>query len=174
MDVPTDLRPSLTWYAVKTRARCEKLVAQALQRRKLEVFLPVWREKHRWSDRTKIVEIPLFPGYVLVRYDPSSAGAPSVNVRGVLSLVLQGGKPAPLRSTDVEALLRLDAERVPLEPHKFLKAGQRVRIRSGPFRGIEGTLVSRQGKDRLVMNVELFQQAAALSLDGLDVGPADS
>ncbi|MEZ0227878.1 MAG: transcription termination/antitermination protein NusG, partial [Planctomycetota bacterium] len=97
---------------------------------------------------------------------------PSVGVKGVVELVTFGGSPAPLNDDDVDAFRRLAFAGVALERHRFLRSGQRVRIRSGPFRGIEGTLVRRKGKEKLVLNVDLFAQAAALTLDGLDVEAA--
>src|SRR5438552_566415 len=54
---------ALAWYAIKTRSNHEKLVARALRDKGLGVFLPVSRERHTWSDRTKLVEIPLFSTY---------------------------------------------------------------------------------------------------------------
>ena len=162
---------ALAWYAVKTRSRHEKVVRDALVERGIECFLPLSREKHRWSDRVQIVEVPLFSTYLFVRL-PAARPRPSVNAKGVVSLVSLGGEPAPVPASDVEALQRLAAGGVALERHVFLRSGQRVRIRSGPFRGIEGTLLRRKGKEKLVINVDIFAQAAALTLDGIDVEAA--
>jgi transcription antitermination factor NusG len=161
----------LAWYALRTRARHEKVVARALRDRGVECFLPVSCERHRWADRTVTVEVPLFSTYLFVHLDwPREVG--SLRTRGVLSLVMAGETPAPVAAPEIEALLRLAAAGVPLERHRFLRSGQRVRVRSGPFRGIEGTLLRRKGREKLVVNVDIFQQAAALTLDGLDVEAA--
>jgi transcription antitermination factor NusG len=162
----------LAWYALKTRSRHEKLVHEALATKGIECFVPLSREKHRWSDRIQVVEVPLFATYVFVRL-PIAPPRPSVNTKGVVSLVAFGdGEPARVDEKEISALQRLVAGGVALERHTFLKSGQRVRIRSGPFRGIEGTLVRRQGKERLVINIDICAQAAALTLDGIDVEAA--
>ncbi len=171
MDEALKAGVALAWYAVKTRSRHEKVVRDALTERGIECFLPLARERHRWSDRIQIVEAPLFTTYVFVRL-PSVAPRPSVNVKGVVSLVAFAGEPAAVAEAEVEALQRLVAGGATLEPHRFLRSGQRVRIRSGPFRGIEGALVRRKGKESLVINVQIFAQAAALTLEGIDVEPA--
>src|SRR5438876_7916645 len=57
------------WYAVYTSSRHEKVVARQLQDRSIETFLPLYRTWHRWKDRRKLVELPLFPSYVFVRID---------------------------------------------------------------------------------------------------------
>jgi transcription antitermination factor NusG len=159
------------WYALKTRSRHERVVRDALELRGIECFLPVSRDRHRWSDRIRLVETPLFSTYLFVRL-PVAPPRPSVGVKGVVELVSMGGVPAPVGDEEVDALRRLSFAGVALERHRFLRSGQRVRIRSGPFRGIEGTLVRRKGREKLVINVDLFAQAAALTLDGLDVEAA--
>ncbi len=159
---------ALAWFALKTRSRHERVVRDGLALRGIDCFLPFSLERHRWSDRIQVVETPLFATYVFVRL-PVSPPRPSVNTKGVVELVTFGGEPAPVPDHEVEALRRLIFGGVALERHRFLRSGQRVRIRSGPFRGIEGTLLRRKGKEKLVLNVDLFAQAAAITLDGFDV-----
>src|SRR5262245_33069439 len=105
-------RETLAWFALRTRARHEKLVARALAERGVECFLPLSRERHRWSDRFTIVEVPLFSTYLFVRLDPGER-AP-VHVRGAVALVALGDRPTPVDDDAVEALLRLAAAGVPL------------------------------------------------------------
>ena len=62
----------LRWYAVHTRSRHEKLVAERLQERGMTAFLPLVKETHRWSDRKKTVELPLFSCYIFVRMAEAS------------------------------------------------------------------------------------------------------
>lgn len=61
-----------SWYAVQTRARHEKVVAQRLREQGVTTFLPMYNEVHRWSDRRKVVELPLFSCYVFVRLLPTN------------------------------------------------------------------------------------------------------
>src|ERR1035438_4787262 len=57
------------WYAVAVRSNFERIVAQSLRQKDYEVFLPTYLAKRRWSDRTKVVECALFPGYLFCRMD---------------------------------------------------------------------------------------------------------
>ena len=122
----------------------------ALALRGVECFLPLSRERHRWSDRIQLVEAPLFATYLFVRL-PVAAPRPSVNVRGVVELVRFGAEPAPVGDAEVEALRRLVHGGVALERHRFLRSGQRVRIRSyglGNVPTICATLSSRPSARR--------------------------
>ena len=61
------LPDQVQWYAVHTRARHEKMVAERLREQGMESFLPLVKQTHRWSDRQKTVELPLFSCYVFAR-----------------------------------------------------------------------------------------------------------
>jgi transcription antitermination factor NusG len=167
-------RTATAWYALKTRSRHEKVVARALTERGVACFLPTWRKRSRWSDRVKTVELPLFSTYVFVRLDglDPAARRSVLSARGAVALVGSGGVPAPVADAEIGALQSLVAAGAPLEPHRFLRRGQRARVCSGPFRGVEGTLVKRDARSKLVISVELFRRAVALTIDAGDVEPA--
>lgn len=139
----------------------------------LDHFLPLYKSVRRWKDRRKELELPLFPGYVFVRI----AFQDRLRVQkltGVLQIVSFNGKPAPLPENEIEALRESLARNAWLEPHPYLKAGRRVRVHSGPMAGVDGILVRRKDKFRLVLSVELIRQAVALEVDGADVEPMPS
>src|SRR5277367_63716 len=86
-----------SWYAVQTRARHEKSVAQRLQENGVMTFLPLVTEIHRWSDRKKSVELPLFGCYVFVRLSPTSEERLRVlQIDSVLSFVGIRGQGTPI------------------------------------------------------------------------------
>ena len=84
--IPNHLAPQslegLPWYAIQTRYRFERKAAAQLQNKGIETFLPVIEESHRWSDRQKVISVPLFSGYVFVRLEPSSARATVLRTEG--------------------------------------------------------------------------------------------
>ncbi|GIW73125.1 MAG: antitermination factor NusG [Planctomycetota bacterium] len=162
---------SLAWYALKTRARHEKVVARALASKGVEHFLPLQRVRRRWSDRFQLIEVPLFSTYLFVRLHPEQR-LQALAVRGAVCLLGSGGTPTPVPDGEIEAVRRLMASGLALDVHTRLRPGQRVRIRSGPLRGIEGTLLRRRGRTQLVVAVDLIGQGAALTIDGLDVEAA--
>jgi len=161
------------WYAVQTRARHEKQVAYRLQERGITNFLPLVTEVHRWSDRKKIVELPLFSCYVFAKIAPTNVDRLRVlRLDGVLSLVGTRGEGTPIPEEQIEAVRILLKERTPWSSHPFLKVGQRVRIRSGALDGMEGILVSHNGDRTLVVSVDAIQRSLAVRLEGYEVEAA--
>src|SRR3989338_2742048 len=139
------------WYALYTRSRHEKVVDQELKKRKIETFLPLRKLKRHWSDRTKIVEEPLFQSYVFVHI-PFQERWTVLNSFGAVSFVHFGPNlPAALPEKDINALRRFVQQDIPLDPFPYIKEGQRVSIRSGPFKGVEGFVVRKNQQCRLVI-----------------------
>lgn len=160
-----DYRPwSAGWYAIHTRHQHENLAACSLTYKGFEVFLPQYTTVRRWSDRTKELSAPLFPGYVFLR------GGLDQQIRilttpGVVGLVGFAGVPAIIPDVEIEAVRRTIAHCAHVEPYPFLKCGDWVRVKSGPLEGIEGILVRSKKQFRLVLSVELLQKSAAVEVD---------
>jgi len=158
------------WYALHTRPRHEKLVVQRLLERGVETFLPIVTETHRWSDRKKSVQLPLFSCYVFARFIPNRSERLHVlRVGGVLGLVGSQGEGTPIPDEQIDAVRTLVEGSVPWSSHPFLKIGQRVRIRSGALNGMEGILVSRTGSDTLVISVDALQRSLAVRVEGYEL-----
>ncbi len=87
---------ALPWFAIQTRYRFERKAAAQLQNKGIETFLPVIEESHRWSDRQKVISVPLFSGYVFVRLEPCSARAAVLRTEGVIAFVEFHGDAAPI------------------------------------------------------------------------------
>lgn len=157
------------WYAVCTRSRHEKQVAAQLEHRGVEHFLPTYKAKNRWKDRTVEVQLPLFPGYLFVHI-PLMQRLQVLTVNGACRFVAAQGQPAPV---DEQEILRLQAGvvgSVKLEPYPYLREGRRVRIRRGPLQGAEGVLVRKQaGGLRVVLSMDLIMQSAAVEVEAADL-----
>jgi len=161
------------WYALHTRPRHEKLVVQRLADRGVETFLPIVTEVHRWSDRKKSVQLPLFSCYVFVKFVPNRSERLSVlRVDGVLGLVGSHGEGTPIPNEQIDTVRTLVEGDLPWSSHPFLKIGQRVRVRNGALDGVEGILVSRNGKDTLVISVDAIQRSLAVHVEGYQVEAA--
>lgn len=161
-----------SWYALQTRARHEKAVEQRLLERGVETFLPVITEVHRWSDRKKTVQLPLFGCYIFAKISPTNLDRLRVlRVDGVLSLIGTRGQGTPIPDEQIDAVRVLIEERMPWTSHPFLQIGQRVRIRSGALDGMEGILVSRNGDRSLVISVDAIQRSLAVRVEGYEVEP---
>jgi transcription antitermination factor NusG len=155
---------------VHTRSRHEKAVAAQLRRRGVDTYLPLVAEIHRWSDRRKLVQVPLFPGYAFIRACDSNATLAAVaQVESIVAIV--GARPGgtPIPDAEMEAVHRLVSHNIPCVNYPFLKVGQRVRIRGGALDGVEGTLVAVKGSTTLVVSIELIQRSLAVRIEGYDI-----
>jgi transcription antitermination factor NusG len=162
-----------SWYSLHTRPRHEKLVAQRLQERGVTAFLPLVTEVHRWSDRKKTVQMPLFSCYVFAKFKPNRAERLRVlRVDGVFSLVGAKGEGSPIPDGQIDAVRSLVETELPWSSHPFLKIGQRVRIKSGALDGMEGILLSRNGDQTLVISIDAIQRSLAVRVEGYEVEPA--
>jgi transcriptional antiterminator NusG len=161
------------WYAVQTRSRHERKAAAELRDKGIAHFLPLTTQLHRWSDRDKEVEVPLFPGYVFVH----ALTIPEVRVSilrtfGVAHFVGNHGKGAPIPDKQIEAIQAIVNQRVPLTMHPVLNINQKVRIRGGSLDGVEGVLVGVNSDLSLVVSVDLIQRAIAIRVSGYEVEAA--
>ncbi len=168
----TPLFESTYWYAVHTRARHEKKVAKQLQEKGATTFLPLVTQTHRWSDRRKVIELPLFPCYAFARLAPSvEMRLPAQQTPGVLSIVGAHGVGAPIPDKEIEDIKTLLAQNVTSSLYPFIKVGQRVRIRGGCLDGVEGILVAEKSDRSLVVSIELIQRSVSVRIDDYEVEP---
>jgi transcription antitermination factor NusG len=145
------------------RPRCEKAVAESLRGKGYEEFLPLYRERRRWSDRVADVELPLFPGYVFSRFDVQKR-LPILTTPGVMLVVSTGKVPQPVDDSEIEALQILVSSSLQLQPWPYLHIGQKVRILRGPLAGVEGILTAVKKQNRLVVSVTLLQRSVAVEV----------
>jgi transcription antitermination factor NusG len=158
------------WYGLHTRSRHEKIVAQRLEERGVTTFLPLVNEVHRWSDRKKSVQTPLFSCYVFAKFVPNRSERLRVlRVEGVFGLVGSRGEGIAIPDEQIDAVRGVVEGKLPWSSHPFLKIGQRVRIRSGAMNGVEGVLVQRNGDRTLVISVDAIQRSLAVRVEGYEV-----
>jgi len=160
----------LRWYAAYTCANHEKRVRDQLEQRSVESFLPVYETVRRWKDRRMHLQLPLFPGYVFVRMALGDR-LRVLQVPSVVRLVGFDGHLSALPDEEIEGLKRGLAGGVLAEPHPFLSAGRRVRVKAGPLAGVEGIVIRRKNRLRLVISLELIQRAAMVEVDAADLEP---
>jgi transcription antitermination factor NusG len=163
---------SMRWYALHTRARHERTVEHRLHEYGMETYLPTVQELHRWSDRKKRVETPLFSCYLFLRCALTSEDRNQVyRVGSVLGFVGGGAAGMAIPDEQIDSVRTLLSQTAPWRSHPFVKAGQRVRIRGGALDGVEGIFVSENGDHSLVVSVDVIQRSLAIRIDGYDVEP---
>jgi transcription antitermination factor NusG len=152
------------WYAAQTCANHEKRVQEQLCQRAVDAYLPVYASVRRWKDRRVSLDLPLFPGYVFVRLALRDR-LPVLQTPSLVRLVGFGGQPTPLPDQEIEALRLGLTKELRIEPHPFLRVGHRVRVRSGPFQGLEGILVRKKNISRVVISLDLIMRSVATEID---------
>jgi transcription antitermination factor NusG len=157
---------------VQTRPRHEKKVNLELREKSIQSFLPLQREKRRWSDRRQWIELPLFSHYVFVRVPITVESRTRVlQTAGVVQFAGAPGRGTPIPDEQIESLQAIVDQRIPIAPHEFLRVGERVRIRGGALNGIEGILAAIKSDRSLVVSVDLIQKSVAIRIDGFEVEP---
>lgn len=159
------------WWALYTRHQHEKVVAEMLALKGLEVFLPLYDSVRRWKDRKKMLSLPLFPCYVFVR-GAMNRRLQVLTTPGVHMILSHGERAAIIPEDEIEAIRRTVDGSFRVEPHPFLKCGDRVRVTRGSLEGIEGILVRKKSLYRLVLSVNMLAQSVAVEIDASDVEPA--
>jgi transcription antitermination factor NusG len=161
------------WWALYTRHQHEKTVADILEAKGFEVFLPLYESMRRWKDRTKKLSLPLFPCYVFVR-GGLNRRLQVVSTPGVHMVLSHGEDVAIIPQAEIEAIRATVHGPFHAEPHPFLKCGERVRVKHGPLLGVEGILVRKKNLCRLVLSVDMVAQSIAVEIDASDVEPVGS
>ncbi len=148
----------LSWYAVHTRSRQEVKVQTNLVLKGLEVFLPRVLVRSRRRDRLKMLEAPLFPGYLFVHTDLNDwAHYNIIRNQGVVRILGTKGQYTPVPEDTVTSLRTLVNSGQPVFPWSKLTPGKRVRVVDGPLAGASGVILRlKKGKSRLVVGVELL------------------
>ena len=152
------------WYALNVRERLEVGISRNLEAKGYESFLPSYMSRRMWSDRTKLLEVSLFPGYVFCRFDFSDR-LPVLSVPGVKSVVGIGKLATPVEERELEAVRAVVKSGLACGPWPFLSAGQLVRLERGPLRDVEGIILEVKGTYRLVVSISLLMRSVSVEVD---------
>jgi len=159
-----DNKSDRQWFALRVKSRCEKAVAAAARSKGFQEFLPLYKCRHRWSDRSKLIDEPLFPGYVFCRIHAEDRFS-LLTIPRVMHLVGIGNTPAALDDEEISAIRGALRAQVAVEPWPFLEAGERVQLSSGPLVGLEGFLVEAERQHRLVLGLSILKQSIAVEIE---------
>jgi len=152
------------WLVLYTRPRYDKKVQGQLDEAGIVNYFPLREELHEWSDRKKLVELPLFPSYIFVYVDERQRIA-TLQMDGSLKFVHFGGKIAEVSQRTIDnlrlAMIRPEAIRI---EETTLRLGQRVRVKHGPMEGMKGNLFEFRGHTRVAIHVEVVNQIVSVEV----------
>jgi len=158
------------WYAIQSRSNFENRMCKDLEVRGVESYCPSIGEIHQWADRKKIVERPLFPGYVFAHFSDSAETRLRVlQSAGAIRILGRPGIIEPVPEAEIDSIRKtLDSGR-PFARHPFLREGARVRVRRGALKNVEGILLKIKNDVRLVLSIGLFARSIATEVDLKDI-----
>jgi transcriptional antiterminator RfaH len=156
------------WTVVHTKPRQEKALARELNRHLVAFYLPLVQKTLQYKRRTLASHLPLFPGYVFM-YASEAERTRALTTNRILRILLVDDGEGLVH--DLRQLHQLIASNAPLTVESRLLPGDRVRVRKGPFAGIEGTVLQRRGVARLLVAVNFIQQGASVEIDDFLLEP---
>lgn len=156
------------WRATYTKARQEKSLARDLLAYQIPFYLPLVSKKTLVRGRRVESLSPLFSGYVFL-YCTDDERYKSLTTNRISQVVEV--KDQERLWSDLRNLKRLIVAKAPMTIESRLAPGQRVRVKSGPFMGVEGTIESRRGAFRLIVEVSFLQQGVSVEIDDFQVEP---
>ena len=156
----------LPWYVAHTRPRCEKKLMEYCERQSFLVTLPLYRSVRKYRGKTAVFEKPLFPNYVFLRLRPEHRQ--KVYQSDHVANLLEVPDQAEFEEQLGEILRSLESGlEVCLAPQ--IAVGSRVKIKSGPLRGLEGWVEKRAGLVYVQLRLDFIGQAAAVRVEAGDL-----
>ncbi|MDQ7788363.1 MAG: UpxY family transcription antiterminator [Thermodesulfovibrionales bacterium] len=156
----------MQWFALYVKSRHEFITNNELRKKQVVTFLPSFKLWRQWKDRRKLIDFPLFPGYLFVHIHPHSEAYLNVlKTRGAVTFVsLEQKYPAPVSPDEIDTLkILLDSgKEVDVYPH--LKEGTKIRIKRGPLKGAEGIFLNKEQDMKFLVNINLLGRSVGLKI----------
>ncbi|MBA2611531.1 MAG: UpxY family transcription antiterminator [Bacteroidetes bacterium] len=154
------------WHAVYVSSRAEKKISETLNGKGIEAYVPIVKTMRQWSDRKKMVELPLLNGYVFIKIN-TLENDKVMQTKGVVNFVRSEGKIAAIRDVEIDSLKQLVALGYHIEANginKEYKEGDKVKITSGVLKGIEGYVVEVDENKQIEVLLESIGQCIRVKL----------
>jgi transcription antitermination factor NusG len=160
-------RADAPWQVLHVRSSYEKRVAQHLTVRSVEHYLPLYRERVKWTDRTVMTERPLFSGYVFARF-PLAARITVISTPGVVRSLGDEDR-CVVSSEELERIRQGLASGLLLRPHAYVSVGQKVRVRNGIFADVEGVVTELRQQCKVIIALAAVRQCFSLEVEFGDI-----
>ena len=152
------------WIVVRSKPRSEKVAHNELVKKNIESYLPLLKERRKWSDRKKWVEFPLFSSYLFARIDIKDSIF-VLQTQGVNTIVKFGKQIAIVQNSVIEAIRLAMEGGYQLEPVEYFVEGNRVEVVAGPMNGVKGIVAKLKGQNRLIIKIDAIQQALSIQIE---------
>ena len=152
------------WIAVYTKPRHEKTVSNELYKKGYEVYLPLLKERRKWSDRKKWIEFPLFRSYLFVRTDIKNVLF-VVQTYGVVKIIKFGEKIGIVQNEIINSIRLMIEGGYKPEPLDYFIKGDPVIVKEGPLKGLIGEVVRIDNNDRLIVRIDAIQHSISIQIE---------
>ena len=152
------------WIVVRSKPRSEKVAHNELVKKNIESYLPLLKERRKWSDRKKWVEFPLFSSYLFARIDIKDSIF-VLQTQGVNTIVKFGKQIAIVQNSVIEAIRLAMEGGYQLEPVEYFVEGNQVEVIAGPMKGVKGIVAKLKGQNRLIIKIDAIQQALSIQIE---------
>ena len=152
------------WIVVRSKPRSEKVAHNELVKKNIEAYLPLLKERRKWSDRKKWVEFPLFSSYLFARIDIKDSIF-VLETQGVNTIVKFGKQIAIVQNSVIEAIRLAMEGGYQLEPVEYFVEGNQVEVIAGPMKGVKGIVAKLKGQNRLIIKIDAIQQALSIQIE---------
>jgi transcription antitermination factor NusG len=152
------------WIAVYTKPRHEKSVLSQFTERGIDSYLPLIREKHRWSDRMKWVETPIFKSYIFAHVELKD-NLEVLQTRGVNHIVKFQNKIAVIPDAQIADLRKMIEGGFDPLPSDYFVIGDKVEVIGGLLKGINGIVSRTDSEDKLIIKIDAIQHAVAVQIE---------
>jgi transcription antitermination factor NusG len=168
------MRVVMPWYVIHTKSRHEYKVNSGLVQKNLTTFLPeveVWSKR---KDRKKKFKTPLFSGYLFVEtaLGDNEKKLDILKTAGVVRILgkKENSEPIPVPDDTIQAIKRFLNKKTEIFSLQYPQEGESARIISGPFAGIEGTVVKSDfDKEMFVISIDILHRSVAVKLEGFQI-----
>jgi len=152
------------WIAVYTKPRHEKVVQAEFEEKQIESYLPLIRKKHRWSDRMKWVETPIFKSYIFARIELKNY-MDVLQTHGVHHIIKFQNKIAVIPEFQIKNLKKMIDGGFDPFPSDYFVVGDEVKVMGGPLKGITGVIARSDSADKLIIKIDAIQHAVAVQIE---------
>ena len=152
------------WYALYTRPRHEKKAYDLLVEKKETAFLPLIKTTRHYKNSKKNVELPLFPSYLFCKFDYKER-LRILETHGIIKIINFNGKPAVVPEWQIEAMQAILLNPESLRMENYFRQGDLVSVKSGPFKGLRGTVANIKGESRLIITIDGIMQTISVEID---------
>jgi transcription antitermination factor NusG len=160
--------PEYKWYVIYTKPRNEKKVAAELLAKGIEHYCPLIKTMRQWSDRKKVIEVPLFNSYLFV-FVSEKEFFEVLTVKGVVKYITFERKAVAIPEYQIEAIKQTLLNEIKFEVStENFKIGQKIEIINGVLSGVLGEIVTISGKKQLLLRIENIGYSLLININQSD------